>query len=146
MDYQFTAVSKQLLSDLHTPVSLYLKLRDIYPQSALLESSDFHGDENSLSFITLCPLADIGINRAEATARYPDGQVEKRPLTETFSVADALNDFLSRFSVEGSGRDVCGLFGYTAFDAVRYFEQVPVKEYHHDENDAPDMLYVLYRY
>ena len=146
MDYQFTAVSKQLLSDLHTPVSLYLKLRDIYPQSALLESSDFHGDENSLSFITLCPLADIGINRSEATARYPDGQVEKRPLTETFSVADALNDFLSRFSVEGSGRDVCGLFGYTAFDAVRYFEQVPVKEYHHDENDAPDMLYVLYRY
>ncbi|MDR2469350.1 MAG: anthranilate synthase component I family protein [Tannerella sp.] len=146
MDYQFTAVSEQLLSDLHTPVSLYLKLRDMYPQSALLESSDFHGDENSLSFITLCPLAEIGINRAEATARYPDGQIEKQPLTETFSVADALNDFLSRFNVEGSGRDVCGLFGYTAFDAVRYFEQVSVKEFHHDENDAPDMLYVLYRY
>ena len=45
---------------MHTPVSIYLKVRDMYPQSALMESSDYHAGENSLSFIALCPLASIG--------------------------------------------------------------------------------------
>ena len=48
-NYHFKTISKQVLGDLHTPVSIYLKVRDIYPESALLESSDFHGNENSLS-------------------------------------------------------------------------------------------------
>ena len=58
------------MGDLHTPVSIYLKVRDIYPESALLESSDFHGNENSLSFIALRPLASIGINNVECTATF----------------------------------------------------------------------------
>jgi anthranilate synthase component 1 len=146
MSYKFTTVSKQLLSDLHTPVSLYLKLRDIYPESALLESSDYHGDENSLSFITLCPLARIGINDAKATAVYPDGRTQVRHVSPDFNVAEALNAFLKNFTVEGENKAFCGLFGYTAFDAVRYFENIPVMEIHHAENDAPDMLYILYKY
>ncbi|MDR1455611.1 MAG: anthranilate synthase component I family protein [Tannerella sp.] len=146
MSYKFTATSRQLLGDLHTPVSLYLKLRDIYPESALLESSDFHGNENSLSFITFCPLARIGINRAEATAVFPGGETVVRPLSAGWSVADALNGFTDRFEVDGPDCEYCGLFGYTAFDAVRYFEDIPVKEMHHKENDAPDLLYILYRY
>ncbi|MDR1676681.1 MAG: anthranilate synthase component I family protein [Tannerella sp.] len=146
MGYKFTTVSKRLLGDLHTPVSLYLKLRDICPESALLESSDFHGDENSLSFITLCPLARIGINRAEVTAVFPGGETAVHPLVAGRSVADALNGFVERFEVDGPGSEYCGLFGYTAFDAVRYFEDIPVMEAHHAENDAPDLLYILYRY
>jgi anthranilate synthase component 1 len=141
--YVFKTVSKKVLGDLHTPVSIYLKVRDIYPESALLESSDYHGDENSLSYIALCPLARIGINNRETTAAFPDGSMEKLPLS---SPADAFTAFLSRFSIEGPNREVCGLFGYTAFDAVRYFENIPVMEAHHEENDAPDMLYILYRY
>jgi anthranilate synthase component 1 len=146
MNYHFKTASKQLLSDLHTPVSLYLKLRDIYPESALLESSDYHGDENSLSFITLCPVARISVNNAEATAVYPDGHSAVQTLSGEYSVADALNSFLQHFNVEGDGKTFCGLFGYTAFDAVRYFEHIPVMDVHHAENDAPDMLYILYRY
>jgi anthranilate synthase component 1 len=146
MCYKFTTASKQLLSDLHTPVSLYLKLRDIYPESALLESSDYHGDENSLSFITLCPLARISVNNAEATAVFPDGRSDVQTLSDGYSVADALNSFLRRFNVEGDGKASCGLFGYTAFDAVRYFEHIPVMDVHHAENDAPDLLYILYKY
>ena len=144
--FTFTTTHKQVLGDLHTPVSIYLKVRDIYPESALLESSDFHGNENSLSYIALCPLASIGINNGESTMQFPDGTSEVRPLSDGYSVPDAINDFLSRFEVEGERRDVCGLFGYTAFDAVRYFEKIPVMEAHHEENDAPDMLYILYKY
>ena len=145
-NYHFKTISKQVLGDLHTPVSIYLKVRDIYPESALLESSDFHGNENSLSFIALCPLASIGINNGECTATFPDGNREVTPLSESYNVADAMNAFLSRYSIEGADKKICGLFGYTAFDAVRYFENIPVMEAHHEENDAPDMLYILYRY
>ena len=55
--FNYTTHSKQVLGDMHTPVSIYLKVRDMYPQSALMESSDYHAGENSLSFIALCPLA-----------------------------------------------------------------------------------------
>lgn len=145
-NYTFHTTSKKVLGDLHTPVSIYLKVRDLYPESALLESSDFHGNENSLSFIALAPLARIGINNGECTATFPDGVRQVIPLTETYPVAEALHDFLGRFRVEGTDKKVCGLFGYTAFDAVRYFENIPVMEAHHRENDAPDMLYILYKY
>ncbi len=146
MNYSFKTISKKVLGDLHTPVSIYLKVRDIYPESALLESSDFHGNENSLSYIALCPLASIGINNGECTAQYPDGTKEVTSLTEQYNVAEAMNAFLSRFNIEGADKKACGLFGYTAFDAVRYFEHIPVMEAHHEENDAPDMLYILYKY
>lgn len=144
--FKFQTISKKVMGDLHTPVSIYLKVRDIYPESALLESSDFHGNENSLSYIALCPIASIGINNGECTSEFPDGHREVKPLTEAYNVADAMNEFLAQFQVEGAERKICGLFGYTAFDAVRYFEQIPVMEAHHAENDAPDMLYILYKY
>ena len=63
--FSYTAHSKQVLGDMHTPVSIYLKVRDMYPQSALMESSDYHAGENSLSFIALCPLASIGVRSEE---------------------------------------------------------------------------------
>ena len=141
--YKFKTISKTLLGDLHTPVSIYLKVRDIYPESVLLESSDSHGDENSLSFIALCPLASVGVNNNECTTTYPDGT--KDVLCDA-PVDSCVSSFLKRFDVEGKDKDVCGLFGYTAFDSVRYFENIPVMEVHHEENDAPDMLYILYKY
>ena len=144
--YKFRTVSKKLLGDLHTPVSLYLKLRDVYPKSMLLESSDFHGNENSLSFIALCPIASIGMNAGKATGTFPDGKEVVSILDDNYPVSDALNDFLHCFTIEGSDKDSCGLFGYTAFDAVRYFENIPVMEYHHKDTDAPDMYYILYKY
>ena len=144
--YKFKTKSKKLLGDLHTPVSLYLKLRDVYPKSMLLESSDFHGNENSLSFIALCPIASIGINAGKALKTFSDGREDSKNLDDNYQVQDALNDFLNSFSIEGDDKDSCGLFGYTAFDAVRYFENIPVMEYHHKDTDAPDMYYILYKY
>ena len=143
--FVYRTVTKQVLGDLQTPVGIYLKVRDIYPESALLESSDFHGNENSLSFIALNPLASIAINYNGCTMTFPDHTKEVIPLTEDFQVDHAINHFLSCFEVSGECSGRCGLFGYTAFDAVRYFEHIPVMEAHHDENEAPDMLYILYK-
>ena len=144
--YQFTTYSKQVLGDLHTPVSIYLKVRDVYPQSALLESSDFHAGENSLSFIALCPMASIGINSGLCTMKMPDHQIIADRITEEFTVADALNKFLNRFDIQGEDAGTCGMFGYTSFDAVKYFEYIPIIESHDEMNDAPDLLYIVYKY
>ena len=144
--FNYTTHSKQVLGDMHTPVSIYLKVRDMYPQSALMESSDYHAGENSLSFIALCPLANIGMNSGIVTANYPDNSRTEEPLTKTFTVEKAMNRFINQFQVTGENKNVCGLYGYTTFNAVKYFEHIPVKESHDEQNDAPDLLYILYKY
>ena len=144
--YQFHTESETVMGDLQTPVGLYLKLRDVYPCSVLLESSDFHGNENSLSYIALAPIAQFSVNANQCVMTFPDHSWESLPIADGQGISQALSGFLARFKVEGADRQVCGLFGYTAFDAVRYLEPVPVIESHHEENDAPDMLYILYKY
>lgn len=135
-----------MLGDLHTPVSTYLKVRDIFPQSALMESSDYHGSENNRSFIALCPLASVSIDHGTAIFRLPDDSREEHPITDAYRVENALNDFRARFRVEGEYSNYCGLYGYTSFNAVRYFENIPVKDSREATNDASDMLYILYKY
>lgn len=76
MKYDYQTVSRTMLGDLHTPVSTYLKVRDIFPQSALMESSDYHGSENNRSFIGLCPVASVSIDHAVAVFCLPDGTRE----------------------------------------------------------------------
>lgn len=144
--YRYTTVSRTVLGDLHTPVSTYLKVRDVFPQSALMESSDYHGSENNRSFIGLCPMASVSIDHGMAIFQLPDGSREERSVGKDYPVDRALNDFLHRFQVEGEYSNYCGLYGYTSFNAVRYFEQISVKDSREAKNDAPDMLYILYRY
>ena len=144
--YTYTTVYKTLLGDLHTPVTTYLKVRDLFPQSVLMESSDYHGVENNRSFIGLNPIASIAISHGQATAKFPDGTQETKDINEQYRVEQAISDFLTRFRVEGEYTHYCGLYGYTTFNAVRYFEHIPVKDSTSSINDAPDMLYILYKY
>lgn len=144
--YHYQTISRTVLGDLHTPVSTYLKVRDLFAQSALMESSDYHGSENNRSFIGLCPIASISIEHGHAILHLPEGNREEYTITHEYRVENALRDFLDRFKVEGEYANYCGLYGYTSFNAVRYFEDIPVKDSHEATNDAPDMLYILYRY
>ncbi|MCI1683096.1 MAG: anthranilate synthase component I family protein [Bacteroides sp.] len=144
--YHYQTISKTVLGDLHTPVSTYLKVRDLFAQSALMESSDYHGSENNRSFIGLCPIASISIEHGNAIFHLPDGNREEYSITHEYRVENALRDFLDYFQVEGEYANYCGLYGYTSFNAVRYFEDIPVKDSREATNDAPDMLYILYRY
>ncbi len=144
--FNFKTATQQVLGDLHTPVSIYLKVRDIYPESALLESSDFHSLENSTSFIGLCPLASFGVNSGKCTLKYPDRTEETVNIENDHTISETLMQFLGTLKVEGEEKDVCGLFGYTSFNSVRYFEKINVKDTHQSDNDAPEMLYILYKY
>ncbi|MCQ2204016.1 MAG: anthranilate synthase component I family protein [Bacteroidales bacterium] len=143
--YNYTTVSKNLLADMHTPVSIYMKMRDLYTQSALMESSDYHGGENAKSFICFEPIASVGINHGVATCTYPDGSVTKKPITKDYQSDSAINEFINSFEISGEKGLHQGLFGYTAFNAVRYFENINVKDEMQEKNDAPDMLYVLFK-
>ncbi|MCQ2607342.1 MAG: anthranilate synthase component I family protein [Bacteroidales bacterium] len=144
--FSYNTTLKTILGDLHTPVSTYLKVRDLFFQSALMESSDYHSGENNRSFIALDPIASISINHGKAIGSYPDGSVSEHVISGEYKVDQAINDFLAHFSVSGEGANYCGLYGYTSFNAVRYFENIAVKDSVDEKNDAPDMMYIMYKY
>src|SRR4051812_36642635 len=97
MVYKVHTQSKKLLADTLTPVSIYLKLRDKYPGSILLESSDYHGNENSYSFICCKPIASIVVENETVTEKYPDGTSSSLQLKPGTSVVNAINDFSRKF-------------------------------------------------
>ena len=143
--FSYTTQSKTILGDLYTPVGVYMRLRDIAPQSALMESSDYHDANNSRSFIGVNPIASVAISHGQSISTFPDGTVVSHPVTSDYRCDRAINDFLNRFDVRGENAGFCGLYGYTSFNAVRYFEDIPVKDETMEKNDAPDMYYILFR-
>ena len=143
--FEFITTSKTILADLYTPVGVYMRLRDLYPQSALMESSDYHDKSNARSFIGLHPIASVAIGHGKATITYPDGSVLEEMIRPDFQSDKAINALLKCIKVTGRDSEYCGLFGYTSFNAVRYFENIPVKDETQEKNDAPDVLYVLYK-
>ena len=145
ISFNYTTTSKTILADLYTPVGVYMRLRDLYPQSALMESSDYHDAGNSRSFIGINPIASVAIGHGIAKITYPDGTTKEQPLSADFSSAEAIHALIDRIHVEGDDASICGLFGYTSFNAVRYFENIDVKDETQAKNDAPDMLYILYK-
>ena len=143
--FSYKVHSRTTLGDLHTPISTYLKLRDMYMQSALLESSDYHGSENNRSFIAINPIASIAISHGSAIASYPNLEKTTREISSEYAVDTAINEFLGKFSVEGEYKKYCGLYGYMTFNAVRYFDNINIKDSKLEENDAPDIYYILYK-
>ena len=145
MKYEYTAKARTVMADLHTPVGAYLRLRDLHPMSALMESSDYHDRANSRSFICTEPLATIAVAHGKCAMSLPDGSREERAMGEGYRPEHALREFIDRFAVGGEGAGLCGLYGYTSFNAVRYTEGIAVKDATAERDDAPDMMYTLYK-
>ena len=143
--YNYKTTSKTILADLYTPVGVYMRLRDIYPQSALMESSDYHDANNSRSFIGINPIASVAIGHGVATVNYPDGTTFQHEVNKDYRSDKAIHALIDQIEVTGDDAAVCGLFGYTSFNAVRYFEDIAVKDETQAKNDAPDVLYILYK-
>jgi len=143
--FNYKTTSRTILADLYTPVGVYMRLRDLYPQSALMESSDYHDSNNSRSFIGIDPIASVAIGHGLATVTFPDGTVKTHAVDREYRSDRAIHELIDRISVSGDDAGVCGLFGYTSFNAVRYFEDIQVKDETQQKNDAPDLLYILYK-
>ena len=143
--FRFTTTRRTILADLHTPVGVYMRLRDLYPQSALMESSDYHDANNARSFIGIHPIASVAIGHGTATISFPDGSTVTREVNKAYPSDRAIHELIDHIEVNGEDAASCGLFGYTSFNAVRYFEDIPVKDETQEKNDAPDLLYIFYK-
>ena len=143
--FKYHTASRNVAGDLLTPVTAYLNVRDLYSQSVLMESSDYHGVENSKSFIAINPIATVSIAHGIGSMLFPDGTVQEYAISADYDAASLINEFMSHFSIEGDGSNYCGLYGFTTFNAVRYFENISIKDETQKENDAADMQYTLFK-
>jgi anthranilate synthase component I len=137
---------KQILSDTITPVSIYLKIRDQFPNSLLLESSDYHGSDNSFSYICFNPIASIKIENETIIEQYPDGNKKVTAIDSSTDIPKIIQDFSTAFATEKNDFKFInnGLFGYLSYDAVRYFEKVTIAK-KDDSTTIPDAYYAVYQ-
>lgn len=146
-DYQFKTKVKKVLSDTITPVSIYLKIRNLYPGSLLLESSDYRGNENSYSFLCIEPVASYTLDNWQVKEEFPDGNVKEYNLTEIENFNMTFNRFIKKFhQVENGKPPVNGLFGYATYDSVQYFETIKFNSPAKNEYKIPDLRYSIFRY
>ena len=137
---------KQILADTITPVSVYLKIRDKFPNSLLLESSDYHGNDNSFSYICCNPIASFKIENEIISKNYPDGTSETINIDATTKIPEIIQNFSSQFESKKNDFKFInnGLFGYIAYDAVRYFEKVSIAK-KENSTTIPDVYYAVYQ-
>ena len=144
--FKFNTQHKQILADTITPVSVYLKLRDKFPNSLLLESSDYHANDNSFSYICCNPIAFIKVENEEIIKQFPDNSSETISITKEINVANEIQQFASQFESDNENFKFItnGLFGYVNFDAVRYFEKTKI-DVKSNYNETPDIFYAIYQ-
>src|SRR5471030_3081562 len=124
-NYSITTTYKKLLADTTTPVSIYLRLRDVFPNSLLLESSDYHSRENSMSYVCCEPIGGLVLNNGQLKKTYPDGSsVIEEP--GRFDLVEQIDAFLAKFEATANPVKIIsnGLFGYFTHEAVEYFETI----------------------
>lgn len=142
-----------MLADVFTPVGIYLRLRDRFRDTILLESTDHHAAENSYSFICINAIAGIEITSKEQVEfKLPGWNPERVPVKKTTDVPRILWDFMQRFeAVPSKDKEASfaqGLFGYTTYDAVQFFESIQLNQKTSGAvvPDIPLMRYRLYQY
>jgi anthranilate synthase component 1 len=138
---------KRILTDTITPVTVYYKIRDKYPNSILLESGDYHRNHKNFSYICFNPIASIKVENEVIFQTFPDGSATETPIDSAVSVVDEIFKFTKRFNTESEENFKFinnGIFGYTAYDAVRYFEDIEIGK---KDNSVviPDMYYAVYQ-
>jgi anthranilate synthase component 1 len=145
--YKINTTYKKLLADTTTPVSIYLRLRDVFPNSLLLESSDYHSRENSTSYVCCDPIGGLTLNDGQLNKRYPDGTEETLNKGE-FELLSQLTDFLANFETTQPEVKITanGLFGYFTHEAVEHFETIRLKKSEDTTRKIPVMQYNIYRY
>lgn len=142
--YHLHIHTRQILADTLTPVSIYLSLRDKFPNTLLLESSDYHGNEHTYSYICVQPIAGFSVENNVFKAQLPD-QEYQHPVSHLNTV-DSVDDFSKLFEVV-TKTDLPfihkGMFGYMTYDAVQLVEDI---QHRHEQSKIPTMLYNIYKY
>ena len=140
---------KQMLADVFTPVGIYLRLRDRFRDTVLLESTDHHAADNSFSFICINAIGGMEISSTKSVEfKFPNQKPEKIEINSSSNIPRLLFDFMQRFQTSGDipeARFAQGLYGYTTYDAVQFFDTIKFKNKDTD-SAIPLMRYRLYQY
>jgi len=137
---------KKILADTLTPVSVYLKVRDVFPHSLLLESSDYHENNNDFSYICCNPIASIELKDGQLRTQFPDGTEEILQVDKQTDIPEKIHRFSQWFESEKFPFKFIsnGIFGYIAHDAVQYFEQLDLDQSKPSQG-IPDLYYAVYQ-
>ncbi len=137
-----------MLADTITPVSIYLRFRDLFPNTLLLESSDYHGTENSYSLICLKPVAGFTVSKGNVVASFPDGYVQNYELKGKDDFSLRFSEFINSFVLSEADDEipVNGIFGYISYDAVEYMEKIKLNAPSDRESLIPDINYNFFKF
>ncbi len=145
--YTLKTQYKKIIADTITPVSIYLKVRDQFPNSILLENSDYRATDNSFSYVCFNPIASIKVVDEQVLQQFPDGSTTTISIDETTNIPELFDGFSRKFEDDLTERFkfiTNGIFGYTAYDAVRYFEDIEIIK-KDGALGIPDMHYAVYQ-
>ena len=146
--YKLNSVKKNIIVDTITPVSIYLKLRDNYSNTILLESSDYSAKDNSYAYICCNPIAKFYVKKNTLFTEYPDGSKFQKEVAKDIRIFSELEKFMNKFSIQDDSNQSKkyiskGLFGYMTYDSVRFFEKININNESFGD-DIPDIYYSLY--
>lgn len=144
--YKLHTSHKQILADTITPVSVYLKIRDKFPNSILLESSDYHANDNTFSYICFNPIASFKVENQKIETIFPNNHSEIIPINKSINVINELENFSKQFKTDESKFKFInnGLFGYISYDAIQHFETIKIGNKPH-KNEIPEIYYAIYQ-
>ena len=146
--FDYKSVHKKIIVDTLTPVSIYLKLRDQFSNTILLESSDYIAKDNSYAYICCNPVSKFYVKKNVLTIEYPDKKIEEKKLNDLSNIISELTDFMSKFNIseepEKNKKFITkGLFGYMSYDSVKFFENINIENKSYGD-DIPDIFYSFY--
>ena len=147
MKFKLKENRKEIITDTLTPVSIYLKIRDIYANSILLESSDYSSKDNSYAYICFKPIAKFELENNYLEINYPNKERSVYNIKGSDSVFNKLNEFMNSFEFSSNWKkdkfQSKGIYGYMSYDSINYFENITLENKNFGDN-IPEMLYCLY--
>ena len=139
-----------MLSDVFTPVGIYLRVRDRFRDTILLESADHHAAENSYSFICVNAIGGVEISSLNSIEiKYPGSREERSSISDPSAIPRRLWDYMQQFDVQPSSKEARfaqGLYGYTTYDAVQFFDTIRFSNPNGQSTNIPLIRYRLYQY
>lgn len=146
--FKFTTNSNAFLGDTITPVGIYSRFRDQYPNSIMMESSDYHGNEHSYSYICFDPISKFVVKNGVIQEQLPAKGVVTTPINDRKEVVDGLKNYAKKFTYDKPKEKFIthGVFGYSSYNAVRYFEDIEIDQFPSEEREIPDLYYQVFRY
>ena len=144
--FELNTKYKKILADTITPVSVYLKLRDVFPHSLLLESSDYHANNKNFSYICCNPIASFELNNGILTTEMPNGEISSENITNETNIPQRIHDFTRKFKSKSLPFKFItnGIFGYISHEAVEYFDNIEINKNKSGFN-IPDIYYAVYK-